>query len=407
MDERLVLARFRALHDRVYFAPALAVLQFVERPQIGTLSVDAAGRCYYDPALLDQWSVHEVASVLIHAVEHLLCDHHGRCQAIHGKPELFNLAGDFAINSVLVEEQEHPVSLPLGALVPADHALPEHLAAEQYYGLLEARAATPPRGEIGRGRCGSCASREQEPWEEPLPDGATARSVAEEGVTPVGWETVRREVAKAIREQVQSDGGVPAGWRRWAAERLEPKADPYALLRDALRGAVTDLPGLDDYSYRRRSHRQVSVDRRIVLPGTVRVQPRVAFLIDTSGSMTDRMEARAVAEVHGVLRGMGFASRVDVYPCDARVQGRQTVWDARQIKLFGGGETSMSRGLEEIGRHRPPYDLVICLTDMLTCWPEVRPVHELVIINLGGQEQAPGWPCRIVDIPVEEPAPLP
>ncbi|MBB5138316.1 hypothetical protein HNP84_008069 [Thermocatellispora tengchongensis] len=63
--------------------------------------------------------------------------------------------------------------------------------------------------------CGSGAHGEPRPWEEG----------GGEGMSPVEAEAMRRHTAQAMRAHVRGRGDLPAGWRRWAEEVLEPVVD--------------------------------------------------------------------------------------------------------------------------------------------------------------------------------------
>lgn len=114
--------------------------------------------------------------------------------------------------------------------------------------------------------------------------------------------------------------------------------------------------------------------RGIVLPSLRRPLPRVAVVIDTSGSMGEAEIASALGEVTGVLREVGVrGNRVTVLACDADVQAVSRVTSTGQITLGGGGGTDMRVGITAAlaGPERP--GIVIVLTDGLTPWPDETP----------------------------------
>lgn len=123
-----------------------------------------------------------------------------------------------------------------------------------------------------------------------------------------------------------------------------------------------------------RPSRRSAALRGIVLPSLRRPLPRVAVVIDTSGSMGEAEIAAALGEVTGVLREVGVrGNRVTVLACDADVQAVSRVTATGQITLGGGGGTDMRVGIAAAlaGPERP--SVVVVLTDGLTPWPDETP----------------------------------
>lgn len=237
----------------------------------------------------------------------------------------------------------------------------------------------------GAGRCGSCATGQQEPWEEgPPSDG--------DGVSRAESELIRRDVARQIKEHCQSRGNVPGHWSRWAEEKLRPKIDWRKELASAVRHAVADVAGASDYSYRRPSRRQGQVGNgKVVLPSLRQPVPEVAVVVDTSGSMSDSMLSQALAEIAGVLKASGLRQGVTVLAVDATVHVSRKVFDARQVQLAGGGGTDMGAGLYAASKLRPLPQVCVVITDSYTPWPDTPPRGMKVIVALTEGGEAPKW----------------
>ena len=87
----------------------------------------------------------------------------------------------------------------------------------------------------------------------------------------------------------------------------------------------------------------------VVLPSLRQPLPRVALVIDTSGSMSDGMLGQALGEVGGVLKSLGVGRRdLRIVCCDAEAYEAQSVRDLGRVELPGGGGTDMRRGV--VGR---------------------------------------------------------
>ena len=388
----LQAARVRAAYQRAYFAPALFNLIPVETDLIASMAVDADWRLYYNPAWINEHSVEENAAVLLHEVGHLVRDHADRKKAAAaGDERRWNTAGDCEINDDLHAEG---LVLPGEPPLPGNFGLQTGQTAEIYYHQLpesprakevaksDEDAKRPPRD------CGSGAHGERRSWELPSNDAASG---GVGGVDRVKAEMIRREVAQRIMELARDRGDIPFGWRRWAHERLTPKVDYMATIRHVVRRALRDSTvGRYDRTYR-RPHRRQACYGEFIVPSFYQPRPRPGFLIDTSGSMDDTQLGRAVAELGGLTRQLGYGGEVVVSCCDAAVHSVKKVFTAAQVELFGGGGTDMAEGLRSfVERTRAPIDLLIIVSDCLTPWPEAVPPFPVITIRVGDGAPPPG-----------------
>ena len=377
----LQAARVRAAHQRSYFAPALFSLVPVETDLIATMAVDSQWRLYYNSDWLRTHNVEQNATLLIHEVSHLLRDHEARRKAAGIKNhQRWNTAGDCEINDDLHAEG---LPLPGDPPLPAKYGLPTGKSAEVYYHQLPA-----PRSS-GRGStrdetsqdCGSGAHGERRFWELPADDGSDNGIP---GVDRLKAELVRREVARRIDEISPYSGDVSIAWRRWAKATLAPKVDYMATIRHAVRRALRDSTlGRYDRTYR-RPHRRQACYGDLIMASFYQPRPRPGFLIDTSSSMEDSQLARAVAELGGLTRQLGYGADVVVACCDAAVHTVQKVFSAAQVELYGGGGTDIGVGIHAfVKRTLDPIDVLFIVTDCRTPWPEQAPPFPVVTIRVG------------------------
>jgi predicted metal-dependent peptidase len=380
----LQAARVRAAHQRSYFAPALFSLVPVETDVIGSMAVDAYWRLYYNEAWVATHSVEENASLLIHEVSHLLRDHEGRKQAAGvSDHRRWNTAGDCEINDDLHAEG---LPLPGDPPLPATYGLQSGNNAETYYKQLPAPPRADKRAAVGDEQqpspdCGSGAHGERRFWELPADEGTDG---GVPGVDRIKAELVRREVARRIEEKSPYDGDVPLGWRRWAHATLVPKVDYMATLRHAVRRALRDSTlGRSDRTYR-RPHRRQACYGEFIMASFYQPRPRPGFLIDTSGSMGDTQLARAVSELGGLTRQLGYGADVVVVCCDTAVHEVRKAFASTQIELHGGGGTDLGVGLRAfIQRKVAPIDLLVIVSDCRTPWPKEVPPFPVITIRVG------------------------
>jgi predicted metal-dependent peptidase len=375
---KLLAARYRAASDRPYLASALYALSVVACPEVPTMGVDRHWRCYVSPAFVDATPVAELAGVWVHEAAHLLRDHHGRADRLPAADQRdrhrVNVAQDCEINDDLLADG---LRLPAGRVEPRHFGLPGGQVFETYLAGLPRQAAEHD--------CGSGAHGRPAPWEL-----AGSEGPARLGETEA--QALRRHTAEAMRAHRRARGTLPAGWQRWAQEVLEPTVDWRQVLSGAVREAAAWAGGAVDYTYRRPSRRTPAL-RGVVLPSLRRPLPRVAVVVDTSGSMGDAELAAALGEVTGVLREVGVrGNRVTVLACDADVQAVSRVTATEQITLGGGGGTDLRVGIDAALAAPERPDIVVVLTDGFTPWPAHAPSCRLIAALIGpGAPDPPHW----------------
>jgi predicted metal-dependent peptidase len=409
--------------------------------------------------------VRQLAQVWYHEVAHWLREHEARANALHADARLWNLAADMEINDYLPDEMAYP-SLggePL-AVLPRRYNLPDGEIAEWYYQRLVERAReqaqaggqqqsqaggqqqsqagaqqqpppagspcsqgepsdTAPSPRAGRAGVGAAPSPmsgmtgeeaihwdegsgvhgQARPWELHADDPST------NALSDFDRQALQEEVARKIVEHQKEQGTLPAGWLRWAEAILKPKVNWREQLKRILRGVISEGLGHRlDYSYR-RPHRRSAVYHPIYLPALQgEYKPRVACVVDTSGSISDRELMQSLAEVRAVLEALRIP--VTIIPCDAvpyeaiRVFSGSDWLKVRQ-GLRGGGGTDMVAGLNAALALKPKPEAVIVLTDGHTPFPSTRPKDTAVIWAIwrygdGEPPKPPMPPWRARDVVV-------
>jgi predicted metal-dependent peptidase len=379
----LAAARLWAARNFPYLATGLFGAEVKEAPGSGTVSVDQRWRMHADPGLTATWTPAQFGSVLVHHVCHLLRDHSERALATavsSADSSVWVRAADAEINDDLIPAG---LDLPGDPVVPRDFGAADGKLAEEYFGLLKERPEATSDTTERSGEwldCGSGADGQPGDGDEPG------------GLDQWQADLLRRQVAEEVSRAGREPGTVPAGLLRWARELLSPRVDWRRLLAAELRRAVADVAGAVDYSYRRPSRRACAVPG-VVLPALRRPVPELAVVCDTSGSMSSELLSMALAEVEGLLQGLGLRRQLRVLACDTAVGPAQRVTSARQVTLVGGGGTNMGTGIAAAYALRPRPAVCVVLTDGYTPWPEVAPKGMRVIAGLLGDNarQGPSW----------------
>jgi len=377
-EERIRIARTALVAKFPYFAPVAFLMSLVEAPPVDTMAVDRRGRLYYNPAFVQDLTDQELVGLIWHEVNHLVRDHPTRGQNLPDEGRRM-VAADLEIND---DAEEAKVTLPTGehrGVYPEDYGLPRHLTMEEYYHRLPEGARKP---QEAFDREGSGEGGEPGPWE--LPD--------DSGTSPEVLNVARRQVAESVLQAAaKKQGHVPAGLARWARDYLEPKVDWRRVLRRLVKGGL-QASQKQKPTYN-RVHRRSQAYHPYALPGHYSLRPRVAVVVDTSGSMGEHELSRALAEVRALLQTV---RQVTVYSVDAQAHNVQKVFRADQIRLFGGGGTRMGAGIEKAQSDKP--DLIIVLTDGETDWPVNPPRVPVVIGIIGPSDRPTPWWAKTVRI---------
>lgn len=398
---RLAAARLRAADAQPFLAVALYALTAVADDSRPTFAVDERWRLYVNPLALAEWSVAEVAGVLLHEVGHVVRDHAGRARtlALAGEQAawLWNIAADAEINDDLVDAD---VTLPRDAITPERLGMPSGKVAEFYYTRLTERQAPIAEdwqatdcgpGARGHGNNPSVVS----PGLAELPPGLS------DGEAMLLRRRVAEEVVRLAAASTRPGTGA-GGWLRWAEAALRPRLPWRRLLAAKVRSSSAAVSGAADYSYARPPRRRVP---RVVLPAMRRPLPRVAVIVDTSASVTGDLLELAWTEVHGCLRHLGIRrDMLTVYAADTQTR-RLPGAPPRKAALAGGGGTDMAAAMAVAAAARPAPDLIVVITDGHTPWPSARLAQEVIVALLPGPApshgtyapQVPSW-AQVVEI---------
>jgi predicted metal-dependent peptidase len=240
--------------------------------------------------------------------------------------------------------------------------------------------------------CGSAADGLRRTYEVPSEDVP--------GLADLQMGEIRHQVAIEFRAHVTGRGDDPGDALRWVRQVLEPVVPWRQVLASSVRRAAGWANGHADYTYRRPSRRQSAVPR-VVLPAMRRPLPRVAVVVDTSGSVDDGLLAQALGEVDGAITGLGVAgSDVTVLACDAAVHSVARVRRASEARLGGGGGTDLRAGVAAAAALRPRPDVLVVLTDGWTPWPQHPPAGMAVVAGMLARAEnpappSPSWATRV------------
>lgn len=290
------------------------------------------------------------------------------------------------------------IGQPSGVFPETFGCTPGRLAEEYYAAIRKTRRSpksksgksAPGIPQCGDAGCGSGAGAE--------PSEAETKIPTDMGKSKAEQKRIQRTVAEAVRVAAQGGrGNVPSGIQRWAEEVLGPSRIPWQQkLAQLCRNAVAYRAGAGDYRYDRPSRRQSAFgygSGSPVFPALRMPIPRVAVIVDTSGSMGREELAQGLAEVKAILAGAN--AQVDFFACDAAVHVARKVRNITEVMglLKGGGGTDMRPAFDAVAKLPQPSEVIICATDGMIGDPGPKPRAHVIWLAVGsfGDSFHPPW----------------
>ncbi len=417
--KRLLLSRMRLLNNHGFFGLLLMHMIFALTDTLTETACTDGVRISFNPIFLDNLSDSELDFVLMHEILHVVLRHCLR--DADRQPERFNIACDIVVNSIILQENkmDHK-SVTLKQWGESMHLAPDgkegyEYTAEQVYEMLPAMPPkpTPKIGSgsgngngdgdnggdssvggsvLGRARKEKAKAIEQASWDDHaqwgmLEDDDTLRDV---------WVKQLDETCEAIkiRDPSNTRGLLPAFAKRLLDQLKEPQTDWREILNAFVQMEI------NDYSFSPPDRR--FQDSPFFLPdfnelGESDRVSDILFMIDTSGSISDKMMTAAYSEVKGAidqfdgnLKGwLGFFDAAVIEPVPF-----ETVDEFLAIRPAGGGGTDFQIIFEYVHKHmedNPPACIII-LTDGYASFPKEQLAKGIPVLWLINNENVdPPW----------------
>lgn len=334
--------------------------------RVRTACVDPQHRITFGAEFAARLTDLQLMFVLAHEVCHVAFQHHARVGT--RDRYLFNVAADFAINLLLKDCFATDKALPEGILL--DEAY-RGLSAEQIYEHVLRDAVT--------------ANIDSDLDFDAASDGSADGCVRGVRVAIEGGEDGWRKRIAASAASAKMRGKLPASLERAVEEHLRPKVDWVTQLRQHLRYGIS-RDGREQYTFVPCNRRHIQAG--LYLPSLVGLgAPRIAFAIDTSGSIGPAEFGAAHAEVDSIRRQ--FECPVYLMDCDSAVHSGQWVGPYEALPMpMGGGGTDFRPVFDHLADERIPVDVIVYLTDG---YGEFGPDPGIPTIWVMTTDQRPPW----------------
>ena len=426
---RLLQSRARILCKYPFYGMLLMHLRYFIDTECETAYTDSK-RIAFSPSFLDELSDSELDFVMMHEILHVVLMHCLRGKELNN--EAFNIACDIVVNSNIMHSAGDDVrAITLKKYGESMHLAPDGregylFTAEEVYNMLPKSMKKPQSGSgdgsedkknSGAGSGGGKSSRTNGLGKSG--GGGNGKKcdstrAASGGLTDdhTRWEAgedadeLREVWASRLKETsgiieildpANGCGSVPLGAERLIKDLSKSKVNWRTLLHKFVSEEICD------YSFSPPDRRFDGGD--FYLPDYNDVQERIdgiLFMIDTSGSMSDKMISAAYSEIIGALEQFGgrLSGKVGFFDFVAyEPKPFEDVDDILKIRPVGGGGTSFSSVFSYV-RDKMASELpraIIILTDGYSNFPpESMSLGIPVLWIINNREQIPPWGTHVV-----------
>ncbi len=425
--KRIIRAKMNLLGKNGFYGLLLSHIIFALDTECETACTDGR-RIWFGPAFMEELSDTELEFIMMHEIMHIVLQHCLRGEEYNN--EIYNIAADIVINSNIM----HSMNDDLDTITLKKYGVSMHLTpdgkegydytAEEVYDMLISKAKSKAKMK-GKGKMPKSAGTSNDEGDEDGDEFKGLLDVVEE-ILKGGkrfddhskWDTLTEEEKRELYEEwtkrlqdadtvisvleaSKSFGGPPLGAKRLLDKLKNGQLDWRTVLTDFIQTEI------NDYSFSPPDRRFSDGD--FFLPDyneEVEKVSNVWFLIDTSGSISDKAIITAYTEIAGAIEQFngavkGLLSFTEVFVTDP--VPFETLDDLLAIKPVGGGGNDFSeifRYMQKNMMDNPPAYIVI-ITDGYDTFPneeEAMGIPVLWLINNEDPEVKPpfGKVARIV-----------
>lgn len=378
--QRLLLSRMRILCNHGFYGLLLMHMIYSIDENLDTACTDVV-RIAFGPDFLESLTDSELDFVMMHEILHVVLQHCIRED--NREHEEFNIACDIVVNSnILLENNMSRNSITLKKYGESMHIAPDgkegyEYTAEQVYNMLPKRKKKKgPSGDggVATGRAKQEATQENHKSIWTWDDHSRWGMYEEDATLRDVWVKRFEDAAEAIsiRGPSNTRGLMPRFAKRILEELKKPQTDWRVILNDFIQEEVVD------YSFSPPDRR--FDDNPFFLPdfnGKDDMVENILFMIDTSGSMSDKMITAAYSEIKGAIDQFDGKLSGWLGFFDAAIIEPKPFANEEEFKIIrpaGGGGTDFQTIFEYVHKHmsdKPPASIII-LTDGFAPFPQEK-----------------------------------
>ena len=290
--EKLTTARVGLLLKAPFFGNMATRMKLIDASDWCPTAATNGRDFMYNVDFVKKLSVKKLEFLFAHEICHAIFDHFGRLGS--RIPQLANIAQDYAVNQILVDERIGDKITEVKICYDAKY---RGLAWEEIYDELYEKAEKIPMEELLK-QLGDLL-------DEHIKEEEGAGSGGDQTKDGKGKPSLSKEEAEQIRQEIKNAmiqsaaaagaGKVPAGIQRMIKNITEPKMDWRQLVQQEIQSIVRN-----DYSFQRVNRK--SMHSGAILPGMKEATTiDVAISIDMSGSIGDEDATAFLSEIKGIM----------------------------------------------------------------------------------------------------------
>jgi predicted metal-dependent peptidase len=384
LRKRLWVSRTRILTKYGFLGLLLMHMKIGLDESIETAATDAE-YILFNPTFLDELSESELDFIMMHEILHVVLKHCYRDgERDH---ELFNIACDIVVNSIILSEHNFNLdTITVNKYGTSMHLTPSgqegcQFTAEEVYEMVLTQYKLTKKKSTGQDDDDSSDNSEDngssngdnssdEGNSNTIDDHSKWKDQGKDTkLEEAEWDNRIIDAAKAIERQENNRncGSVPGYIKRLVKRITEPQVDWRYVLNEFIQEEI------NDYTFLPPDYRYDSGD--FFLPSysdTDEIVKDILFMIDTSGSMSDKAISMVYSEVYGAvsmfngkLAGyLGFFDAIVYEPVEF-----SNINDLKTIIPYGGGGTSFDIIFNYVKKMENRPALIIILTDGYASFP--------------------------------------
>ena len=379
--EKLITARVGLLLKAPFFGNMATRMKIIDASDWCPTAATNGRNFYYNKDFVSKLSVKKLEFLFGHEILHCVFDHFGRVGS--RDRNLANIAQDFAVNQVLVDERIGDKITEVQICYDPKY---RGMSWEEIYDELYAKAEKISLPELLKQLGDVLDEHINEDSSTPGKEGEGKGN--KPGMTKEEAQRIKDEIKEAMIQAAAAAGAgkTPAGIMRMIKDLTEPKMNWRELIRMNIQSIIRN-----DYSFSRPNRK--GWHSGAILPGMKNDETiDVAIAIDMSGSIGQEDATTFLSEVKGIMdQYQDYA--IDIWCFDTEIYNHQRIThdngdDLLSYEPQGGGGTDFEANWEymkEVGLQPKKF---IMFTDGYPCggWGDPDYCDTLFIVK--GNEQA-------------------
>ena len=384
--EKLTTARVGLLLKAPFFGNMATRMKLIDASDWCPTAATNGRDFMYNKKFVEKLSVKKLEFLFAHEICHAVFDHFGRLGS--RIPMLANIAQDYAVNQILVDERIGEKITEVKICYDAKY---RGLAWEEIYDELFEKAEKIPMEQL--------LAQLGDLLDEHIKEEEGAGSEGDKTKDGKGKPSLTKEEAEQIRDEIKNAmiqsaaaagaGKVPAGIQRLIKNWTEPKMDWRQLVQQEIQSIVRN-----DYSFQRVNRK--SMHSGAILPGMKEATTiDVAISIDMSGSIGDEDATAFLSEIKGIIDQYDDF-RINLWCFDTEIYNWKQIThdEAHELEEYepqGGGGTDFEVNWTFMEENQIQPKKFIMFTDGYPCggWGDEDYCDTIFIVKGNTSAEAP------------------